>query len=245
MDDPELVISNDVPDVESEPEIPEEDIIIDEDGEEEPDVQGNVGSSIQVAPTDVPSELETEYDPMMYIQLGDRILIDSKKYGRTIGTVYYRSLELIRIKPDGVSNHLHDFHIEQTEDEEIFDEEDGISAIGIITKRMFESFVEQRDFRVNQIIDTFDSDGKMYKSYKIIGVDKENDSIKIHELENEEEDREIAFNFIGIEQDEPFTIISIREFVGSEEPDHSNDQPISIEKQLEEEEEENNIDENF
>ena len=239
MDDPELVISNDVPDVESEPEIPEEDIIIDEDGEEEPDVQGNVGSSIQVAPTDVPSELETEYDPMMYIQLGDRILIDSKKYGRTIGTVYYRSLELIRIKPDGVSNHLHDFHIEQTEDEEIFDEEDGISAIGIITKRMFESFVEQRDFRVNQIIDTFDSDGKMYKSYKIIGVDKENDSIKIHELENEEEDREIAFNFIGIEQDEPFTIISIREFVGSEEPDHSNDQPISIEKQLEEEEEEN------
>lgn len=247
MDDPELVLSNDVPDVESEPENPEEDIIIDEDdGDEidiEPDVQGNVGSSIQVAPTEVPSELETEYDPMLYIQLGDRILIDSKKYGRTIGTVYYRSLELIRIKPDGVSNRLHDFHIEQTEDEELFDEEDGVSATGIITKRVFESFVEQRDLRVNQIIDTFDSDGKTYKSYKIIGVDKEKDSIKIHELENEEEDHEILFNFIGIEPDEPFTIISIREFVGAEEPDRSNEQPVSLEEKIQEEEEENDNDE--
>lgn len=246
MDDPDFVLSKDMPDIESEPENPEEDIINEDDGDEddgdeidmELDVQSNVGSSIQIAPTDVPSELETEYDPMLYIQLGDRALVDSKKYGRTIGTVYYRSLELIRIKPDGVSNHLHDFHIEQTEDEELFDEEDGVSAIGIITKRVFESFIEQRDFRVNQIIDTFDSDGKMYKSYKIIGVDKKNDSIKIHELENEEEDHDISFNYIGIEQDEPFTIISIREFVGSEEPDNSNESPVSLEKQLEEEEEE-------
>ena len=136
-------------------------------------------SSIQIAPTDESNPVgQDSNDPMLFIQLGDRVVIDSK-YGRTVGTVYYRSLERISVKPDGVSNTLQDFELEQTEEEEIYKEEYGVTAAYVIEKRTFESFVEQQDFRVNQTIDTFDKKGEMYKTYKIVKVDVENDSIQI------------------------------------------------------------------
>lgn len=172
-------------------------------------------NSVQIAPTAEINEVGNEFNPLLFIQLGDRILIDSKKYGRTIGTVYYRSYELIRVKPDGVSNRLNDFEVEQTDDEEVYKEEDGVTGIYIIEKRQFDSFVEQQDFRIDQIIDTFDKEGNLYKSYKIVGVDKENDFIKIQEEDDPDTERNLEFNFMGIESDEDFVVISIREFVGS------------------------------
>ena len=78
-----------------------------------------IQSSVQIAPTGDINPLGDD-NPMLFIQLGDRVVIDSKKYGRTIGSVYYRSLERISIKPDGVSNSLHDFELEQTDDEELY-----------------------------------------------------------------------------------------------------------------------------
>ena len=170
--------------------------------------------SVQIAPTAEINEVGNEFNPLLFIQLGDRIVVDSKKYGRTTGTVYYRSLELIRIKPDGVSNRLNDFEIEQTEEEEVYKEEDGVENIYIIEKRQLQSFVEQQDFRIDQILDTFDSNGNIYKSYKIVGVDKENDFIKIQEEDDPDTERNLEFNFIGIETDEDFVVISIRQFVG-------------------------------
>jgi hypothetical protein len=115
---------------------------VDDELDDEADVEGAVLSSVQVAPTGDTNPIGNEDDPMLFIQLGDRVVIDSKKYGRTIGQVYYRSLERISVKPDGVSNMLHDFEVEQTDDEELYNEEDGVTAAYVIEKRKFESFVE-------------------------------------------------------------------------------------------------------
>ena len=194
--------------------------------------------SVQIAPTNIPLGLEDENSLLLFIQLGDRVIVDSKKYGRTIGTVYYRSLEYIRVKPDGVSNTLHTFELEQTDEEELYKEEDGVNSIAVIEKRKFESFVEQQDFRINQIIDTFTSEGESYKSYKIIEVDTENDNITIQDVDDPELTQLLQFNFIGIESDEDFLVISIRIFVGDDETNVHNDAPVNVSEKDEDEDEE-------
>jgi hypothetical protein len=181
--------------------------------DDEADIEGSFQSSVQIAPTGDTISIGDVYDPMLFIQLGDRVVIDSKKYGRTIGTVYYRSLELISVKPDGVSNTLHSFEIEQTDEEELYSDEDGVSSAYVIEKRKVDSFVEQQDFRINQIIDTFNTSGELYKSYKIVKVDVENDFINIQDLDDEENIYELNFNFTGIEPDEDFKVISVRQLV--------------------------------
>lgn len=208
---------------------------IDADLDDEANIEGSIQSPVQVAPTDETNPLGNEENPLLFIQLGDRVVYDSTKYGRTIGQVYYRSAERISVKPDGVSNALHDFELEDNDEEEIYTEESGVTAVYVIEKRMFESFVEQQDFRMNQIIDTFDSEGQLYKSYRIVKVDKENDYIQIQDLDNEEIN-DLNFNFIGIEPDEDFKIISIRELVASS--DESNVDALQTKEQEEQEDQE-------
>jgi hypothetical protein len=195
----------------------EEGEAVDDEVDDMADVEGAVASSVQIAPTGDTNPLASDNEAMLIIQLGDRVIIDSKKYGRTIGTVYYRSLELISVKPDGVSNTLHDFEVEEGEEVENFKEEEGVSSSYVVEKRKFESFVEQQDFRINQIIDTFTSTGELYKSYKVVKVDKENDFIQLQDLDDEDTTYDLNFNFIGIEPDEDFKVISIRQLVGPEE----------------------------
>ena len=198
--------------------IEEEGTGVDDELNDEANVEGAILSSVQIAPTDNTNPVSvSQNDPMLFVQLGDRVVYDSTKYGRTIGTVYYRSSERISVKPDGVSNMLHSFELDDNDEEEIYKEEYGVSSVYVIEKRKFESFVEQQDFRINQLIDTFDSTGDIFKSYKITSVDKENDYIKIQDLDDEDDVRDLEFNFIGIESDEPFQIISIRQLVAQEE----------------------------
>ena len=219
---------------------------VDDEIDDEANIEGAIQSSVQIAPTGDTNPLGDEYNPMLFIQLGDRIVIDSKKYGRTIGSVYYRSLERISIKPDGVSNSLHDFELEQTDDEELYKEDDGVTAAYVIEKRLFDSFVEQQDFRINQIIDTFNAVGELYKSYKIVKVDKDNDYIQIQDLDDTEITNDLNFNYVGIESDEDFKIISIRQLVGGPEVQvdgqkSNEDNVVQLEGDLEEEEEEDEI----
>jgi hypothetical protein len=184
--------------------------------DDEADVEGSLESPVQIAPTGDTNPIGEEDNPMLFIQLGDRVVYDSTKYGRTIGQVYYRSNELISVKPDGVSNALHNFELEDNDEEELYKEEEGVTAAYVIEKRKFESFVEQQDFRINQIIDTFDSSGDLYKAYRIVKVDKDNDYIQIQDLDDEEIVTDVNFEFIGIPLDEDFKIISIRQLVGPE-----------------------------
>ena len=179
-----------------------------------------ISESVQIAPTS-----EQEINPNVFIQLGDDVIIESVTYGRTIGTVYYRSLEMIHVKPDGVSNDVHRFEVTQTEEgEEQFREEDGIRAVMIMKKRELESFVEQQDLRVNQTIDTFDQDRKPYKTYKIVAVDKDQDKITLQDPD-EENTEELDFEFIGIPADKhnEFVVMRVRPMVFSEEPSSDED----------------------
>jgi len=201
-----------------------------------------ISESIQIAPTGETSVIGQEDSPNLFIQLGDDVIIESVTYGRTIGTVYYRSLEMIHVKPDGVSNDVHRFEVTQTDEgEEHFNEEDGISAIYILKKRELESFVEQQDIRVNQVIDTFDQDRKPYKTYKVTAVNKDDDKIMIQDPE-EENSEELEFGFIGIPADKhnEFVVMRIRPMVFSEEPSDDSDkineeqdlQPIMEEEEV-------------
>lgn len=185
--------------------------VMDAESEQLAAVESETGS-IQIAPTDVTSVLGQEDDPMLMIELGDRIVIDSKKYGRTTGTIYYRSLELIRVKPDGISNLLRDFVVDNEGPQEIYPE-DEVTAAYVIEKRKFDSFVEQQDFRVGQVIDTFLADGSIDKSYKVIKVDADEDQITLEDPEDPEPPKELSFEFIGIPQDEKFIMISIQSYV--------------------------------
>ncbi len=193
------------------------DVEVEEDGsatnniDEEPDIEGEISSSVQIAPTANTSILvaEDENDPYLFIELGDRVVIDSTKYGRTTGYVYYRDGDLISILPDGVSNILHNFPVQQTDDSEQFEEELGVTASYIIDKRKFESFVEQQDFRVGQTVETIASNGELDKTFKITNVDQDNDAII---LEDESQATEkVEFGFIGIPRDESFIIIRTRQ----------------------------------
>lgn len=222
----------------------EEDTDVDDEIDDEAIIEGSIVQSVQVAPTGDTNPIAADADdPMLFIQLGDRVVIDSKKYGRTVGNVYYRSLERISIKPDGVSNMLHDFDVEDTEEGEQFNEDDGVAAVYIIEKRKFDSFVEQQDFRINQIIDTFDDSGAIYRAYKITQVDKENDVIQITDLKDPDTPYELQFNFIGIEPDEDFKVISIRQLTGDEKGAEGEGAKESKEEDVEELEEGEEVEE--
>lgn len=186
-------------------------------------------SAIQIAPTEESLSSgnmpNSELDPMMFIQLGDRIYMECQ-YGKIDGTVYYRSLELIRVRPMGVSNTLYHFEMEQTDEGEAFKEED--IGVQIIQKRKKESFVEQNDIRVKQVIVAFDKEGQRYQLYRVTDVNVDLDTFTIHPVKRkderdeekgdgdhedyEEEDEEaivVECNFIGIPADLPFVAISI------------------------------------
>ena len=242
--------------VQSEQEVPLEnpEVAVEEDEEEQIDVEDNNDSyvpqetsSVQIAPTGE-SDNFFDYDPMSFVQLGDRVVIDSKKYGRTTGTVYYRSRSLISVKPDGASNILHQFEVEQVDGIEVYEEKDEVSAIYIIEKRVPESFVEQQNFRVGQIINTFDRDGEPANSYKIKDVDVDNDVITIHDLEDDTTTQDIKFNFTGIDTDEDFRVITIRTFVSKdksqgegEEEEEDHEEHVEEDEEDEEEDEEDGI----
>lgn len=183
--------------------------------EAEQDIGAEVQSSVQIAPTgavmEAAAEAMEEPDLSLFIQLGDHLVIQSK-YGQTVGTVYYRSEELIRIKPDGVSNRLYDFPITRTEEEELFDEDDQVTGVFIAEKRKTDAFVAQQDFRVGQIIDTYDASGDLYKSYKVIAVNRNEDTLTVQDNEDPETEETIEFNWVGIPTDLPFTVMTIRIF---------------------------------
>ena len=204
-----------------------------------------VSSGVQVAPTEVSVVLENEFDIMRFVQLGDRVYIESTEYGKTIGNVYYRSLEEIHVKPDGVSNMLHLFELEQTDDEELYNEKHGVSVIYIIEKRNYGTFVELENFKIGQTIDTYSrSDNKEVLQYTIKEVDANNDSIQIYNEEDPENIREILFDFIGIPLDIEFNIITIR-FHTKDKESNPNLYAEVIDTEVKEEEANENEEEGF
>lgn len=140
----------------------------------------------------------------MILELGDRVIIDSKKYGRVVGTIYYRDGLLIRVMPDGAPDVLYDFPRIYTDEEDKFADELGVEQSYILGKRKSLSFVEQQTLQEGQIFETIRDRNivETYKNVKILSVNKELDSIHT--------DRgEIEFGFVGIPLDLSFDILRI------------------------------------
>ena len=156
-------------------------------------------------------DLEELYNPNKVFQLGDRIVIKSERYGPVWGTVYYRDNDLLRLRPDSASNMLYDFPRIYDEERDEFAPDLGVTESFMLKKRSDAKidFVQQQNFRVNQVVAAIGSDGAITAHYKITAVNEEEDSIVIVNLEDEMDTSTLLFNFIGIPLDMPFQILRI------------------------------------
>ena len=157
------------------------------------------------------------------IVLGDRFKIETKRYGETIGKVYFVDENLISIMPDGVSNLLHYFPLVESEEGRVFDPELGFISITQVGNGPNVGFAELNGFQEGQMIDTFLEDGSLGQSYKITEVNYERDYIRV-----EDERDPIEFDFEGI-QGQPFKVIRIQQAAAGPQ------QPMSPEEIAEEE----------
>ena len=152
-------------------------------------------------------EAEGEYDPSLTLELGDRVIIDSTLHGRIVGRIYYRSGELIRILPDGVSNILVDFPRVYTDEEDRFEDDLGVEASYILEKRKYESFIEQQDIQVNQKMETIQKDGTFGTSYTITDIRPAKDEIEIKD--DTGATKTLTFDFTGIPLEESFIVLRV------------------------------------
>lgn len=139
--------------------------------------------------------------------LGDRFKLETRRYGETIGKVYYVDENLISIMPDGVSNLLHYFPLVETEEGRVFDPELGFISITQVGNGPNVGFAELNGFQEGQVIDTFLEDGSLGQSYKITEVNYDRDFIRV-----EDERDPIEFDYKGI-QNQPFKVIRIQQAV--------------------------------
>jgi hypothetical protein len=104
------------------------------------------------------------------IILGDRFKVETRRYGETIGKVYFVDDNLISIMPDGVSNLLHYFPLVESEEGRVFDPELGFISITQVGNGPNVGFAELNGFQEGQKIDTFSEDGSLGQTYTITEV---------------------------------------------------------------------------
>ncbi len=139
-------------------------------------------------------------------ELGDLVALNTARYGVVIGHIYYRDGDLIRILPQGVSDRLYDFPL--NEDGE-FNSELGFKEARWISKNPLPTFVEQHDLQAGQYFETFTSNGEPGPTFKIKTVNVDDDEILAEDDTGAES--EIQFGYIGIPLDLPFAVIRVRE----------------------------------
>jgi hypothetical protein len=151
---------------------------------------------------------EGEVDRNYVLELGDHVIIESEKHGFAIGTIYYRSGELLRLRPDNTSNILLDFpRVYEEGEEDRFAEDLGVTASYILEKRDTPAFVVQQDFRMGQLLQAFDDTKELQGLFEVTGVSVEEDSITIVNTEDVGDERVLNFDFTGIPLDQPFSIL--------------------------------------
>jgi len=188
------------------------------------------------------SEEEPPYDLNRVFQLGDRIVIKSERYGPVWGTVYYRDNDMLSLRPDSAASLLYKFPRVYEEDSDEFSPDLGVTESFILKKRnqAFPAFVQQQGFSAGLYIDAIDEEGLPSAHYKITGVNEEEDSIDIVNVEDELDTQHLAFNFIGIPMDAGFQILRI---VNPPKPAEETKAEVEIEEEVEEAEEAEEADE--
>jgi hypothetical protein len=132
-------------------------------------------------------------DPKKVLELGDRILIVQDGDKLSVGTVYYRTGALLRLKSDGDNTMLIDFPREYTEEEDRFEESLGIKATYILEKRTSDRFTAQQRFQANMILQGWKG-GEKTGQYKITRIYEDRDAIEIENVEDSTEKRDLAFD---------------------------------------------------
>ena len=201
-----------------------------ESGNEEPEEEEN-NPVTAAAPTVAAATAANTINLNKVIQLGDRVIIDSTAHGFVVGTVYYRSGELIRVKPDGASNQLIDFQRLYDGRRDEFDPLLEVKAAYIITKRLFPDFIRQQMFEVGQSITAITENSRMTK-YMLTKMNMDEDSIVLTDTTGSE--LELKFSHVGID---PETSIKILKITGAPKPVQLAE-PVEEEEEGAEEEEE-------
>jgi hypothetical protein len=152
-------------------------------------------------------------DPNTVLELGDRILIEREGGDVKVGTIYYRTGELLRLKVDGDNTRLIDYPREYTEEEDRFDPELQVVGSYIIQKRTTSKFTEQQGFQAGQTLQGWKGGimGARYRILRIIEKDElenERDAIEIQNTEDETDSQILDFDFVGIPENEPFDILN-------------------------------------
>jgi len=182
----------------------------------------DVDSGVQIQENIPEEELLTSQEDGLL--LGDRILIQSKRYGQTLGTIYYIDDSLIRILPDGVSDRLYDFPIENAS---------FVPDLGVLEVQTEEgkktSFVDLIGLRPNINIDAYTAKGDVVGIFLVKDVNSENDSAIIIDKSGSEFTLEFAYR--GIPRDAPFEVIHL----SPESEDVSDGKEEGVEEEGEEE----------
>ena len=167
------------------------------------EVKDVLKESINLPPAENYGVVSEDEGPV--IELGDRIRILGGTYDGTKGRIVLRTENEIHLMPDGVTNTVITFNI----DEDGFDSDYGIESIEILQKRKKTSLVDILDLAQGQILETFNPDGTKGLSYTISKVDSDLDILTIkNEMEQE---IEVPFRFRGIPDNLPFRVIRGRQ----------------------------------
>ena len=152
-----------------------------------------------------PKNTEEEFEGPV-IELGDRIRIFGGKYDKTIGRVIYRTNNELHLIPDGMTNMIIEFNL----DEDGFDPETEVESVEILSKRKKNALVDILDLNVDQNLETFDINGNPVITYQIVKVIPEEDTI-IVKTEDSDEEIPFHFGFRGVPKDLPFRVIRGRQ----------------------------------
>lgn len=168
---------------------------------EEQQVVPEVGGDIEAA--------EEEPDFNEIFELGDFVRIDSTKYGKVTGYIYYRDGELICVMPLGATDFLYEFPRIFDDENDKFDDDLGVTQSFILEKRKLPTFVEQQDFHVGQTLETISEDRQRGELLTVTNINTEEDTITVQDTDGKEQTFEFAYT--GIPRDAEFKILRIVE----------------------------------
>ena len=198
------------------------------DGSDVPAPESAAADSDVAAPVDVAGP---SIDPNKVIELGDRVLIVQEGNRISVGKVYYRTGDLLRLKSESINTQLIDFRRDYSEEEDQFHPDEKVEKSYILQKHIPGQikFRDQQGLQAGFIVQGWKNESLGAK-YKITKIYEDRDAIEIENMDDPSDKREVDFNYCGIPENEAFDILNITGFVALE--------PVIEEEQVEVEVEE-------
>ena len=182
-------------------------------------------------------------DPNKVLELGDRILIIQDGDKTIVGTVYYRTGTLLKLRTDGDNTTLinfdRDYNDEPGKEEDKFADDANVKVSYILDKHISNKFREQQGFQADMILQGW-KDGKQEAQYRITKIYEDRDAIEIENVQSEEKE-DLDFDYCGIPLNKPFDILNISDIAPEEPVEETKEE--EVEETNEEEDEDEDEDE--